>query len=71
MGGMRAAMQMQQLICGIFGVPCPQMLLIGGVDKKIDVDGQLIDPTFQRALTTFLSEFIWISQALFEAKKKQ
>ncbi len=70
MGGMRAAMQMQQLICGIFGVPCPQMLLIGGVEKKIDENGQLIDPTFQRSIDGFLTEFIWLSQSIYEAKRK-
>ncbi len=70
MGGMRAAMQMQQLICGIFGVPCPQMLLIGGVENKIDTDGQLIDPSFQRGIDGFLTEFMWLSQAVFEKKNK-
>jgi NAD(P)H-dependent FMN reductase len=70
MGGMRAAMQMQQLICGLFGVPCPQMLLIGGVENKINADGQLIDPTFKRGIDGFLTEFIWLSKAVFDGKNK-
>jgi len=69
MGGMRAAMQMQQLVCGLFGVTCPQMLLIGGVDKKIDAEGNLLDPSIQKGIDGFLAEFIWLSQAVYEAKK--
>jgi NAD(P)H-dependent FMN reductase len=68
MGGIRAAQQMQQIICGVFGIPCPQMLLIGGVDKKIDADGNLIDSTFEKSVNGFLSEILWLGKALEDKK---
>ncbi len=69
MGGMRAAMQMQQLVCGLFGIPCPQMLITPQVDKKFDTDGNLLDPSFQRNIDTFYTEFNWLALATHSAKK--
>lgn len=67
-GGMRAAMQMQQLVCALFGIPCPQMLIIPQVDKKFDVDGNLVDESFTRNIDNFLSEYLWLAEALNKNK---
>jgi NAD(P)H-dependent FMN reductase len=64
LGGMRAAHQMQQMICAFFGVPCPHMLLIGSVDKKIDENGQKTDESLNRSLDNFTNEFMWLANAL-------
>ena len=42
MGGMRATQQMQLLINALFGIASPHMLVVGGVDKKFDAEGNLV-----------------------------
>lgn len=68
-GGMRAAMQMQQLVCALFGIPCPQMLVTPQADKKFDEDGTLTDAGFTRNTETFLAEYIWLAESLYNARK--
>lgn len=64
MGGMRAAQQLQQMICAFMGIPCPTMLVIPQVDKKFDESGELIDTSFQRAIDNFITEYIWLAEKL-------
>ncbi len=67
-GGIRASQQMQLLICALFGIPCPQMLVIPQVDKKFDNDGKLLDEAFTRNVDNFLMEYLWLAEALFKSK---
>lgn len=64
LGGIRAAMQMQQLVPALFGILSPYMLVIPGVDKKFDEQGTLIDPNFQKSIDLFLREFLWLATQL-------
>ena len=64
LGGVRAAMHMQQLVCALFGVLAPHMLIVPAVDKKIDADGMLVDKEFQRTVDNFITEFIWLAEKL-------
>ena len=64
MGGIRAAMQTQQFIYALFGIGSPYMLITPGVDKKFDVDGNLVDPSFRKSIDTFVSEFLWLAEKL-------
>jgi NAD(P)H-dependent FMN reductase len=50
LGGIRAAMQLQQFIMALFGIPSPYMLITPQIDKKFDADGNLIDTAFQKTL---------------------
>ena len=68
MGGIRAAFGMQNQICGWFGIPCPNMLVIGGMDKKFDADGNLLEEKFLNNIQTFASEFIWLAEAVATKK---
>jgi NAD(P)H-dependent FMN reductase len=63
-GGLRATQQMQLLINALFGIACPQMLVVGQVEKRFDANGQLIDPSFQRQIDLFTKEFIWLAERL-------
>ncbi len=67
-GGIRASQQMQLLICALFGIPCPQMLIIPQVDKKFDVEGNLLDESFTRNVDNFLKEYLWLAEALHKSK---
>ena len=69
-GGLRATQQMQLLVNALFGIACPQMLVVGQVEKKFDPSGQLIDPTFQRQIDLFTKEFIWLAERLYPEANK-
>ena len=64
MGGMRAAQQMQQLVCGLSGIPSPTMLIVPAVDKKFNEQGELIDENFAKSIATFANEFVWLAEAV-------
>ena len=68
MGGIRAAVGMQNQICAWFGIPCPNMLVIGGMDKKFDADGNLLDEKFSNNIMSFSNEFIWLAEAVSTKK---
>ncbi len=64
MGGIRATQQMQLLINALFGVASPHMLVVGGVDKKFDAEGNLLDESYQKSIDIFIREFLWLAQNL-------
>jgi NAD(P)H-dependent FMN reductase len=68
LGGMRAAMQLQQFVMALFGIPSPYMLITPGVDKKFDAEGNLIDGSFQKSIDLFVKEFLWLAEKLVEEK---
>ena len=68
LGGIRAAMQLQQFVMALFGIASPYMLVTPQVDKKFDVEGNLIDPGFQKAVDTFVNEYLWLAEKLVDEK---
>ena len=64
LGGIRASQQMQLLINALFGVASPYMLIVGGVDKKFDADGNLLDPAFHNNIHNFITEYLWLAESL-------
>ncbi|HLP49854.1 MAG TPA: NAD(P)H-dependent oxidoreductase [Chitinophagales bacterium] len=68
MGGIRAAVGMQNQICGWFGIVCPNMLLIPAMDKKFDKEGNLLDEKFMNNIMTFTNEFTWLAEAVYSKK---
>jgi chromate reductase len=68
MGGIRAAVSMQNQICAWFGIACPQMLVVGGMSQKFDADGNLIDEKFINNIKSFTTEFIWLTEAVTSKK---
>jgi NAD(P)H-dependent FMN reductase len=68
LGGMRAAMQLQQFTMALFGIPSPYMLVTPQVDKKFDADGNLVDLSFQKSIDTFVKEFLWLAEKVAEEK---
>ena len=67
-GGLRATQQMQLLVNALFGIACPQMLVVGQVEKKFDPEGNQIDPAFTRQIDLFTKEFIWLAEHLCPEK---
>ncbi len=64
LGGIRASQQLQLLICALFGIPSPYMLITPQVDKKFDKEGSLIDESFSNSIHNFASEFLWLAERL-------
>jgi hypothetical protein len=67
---MRAAMQLQLLICALFGVPSPQMLVTPQTNKKFDETGKLLDKSFAGKIDTFLTEYLWLAETVYSGKQK-
>jgi hypothetical protein len=65
---MRAAMQLQQFTMALFGIPSPYMLITPQVDKKFDTEGNLVDPSFQKSIDTFVNEYLWLAEKLVNEK---
>ena len=65
-GGLRATQQLQLLVNALFGIACPNMLVVGQVEKKFDAEGNLLDPAFQKQIDFFTQEFLWLAEHLSE-----
>lgn len=70
LGGIRAAVAMQNQICAWFGIPCPHMLVVGNMTQKFDTEGKLTDQKFGNNILSFVTEFLWLAEAV-QAKKSQ
>ena len=64
LGGIRASQQLQLLIGALFGIPSPFMLVTPQVDKKFDMNANLVDGSFQHSINTFIHEFLWLAERL-------
>jgi NAD(P)H-dependent FMN reductase len=69
LGGMRAAMNMQELVLGVSGFALPQMLLVGNLPQRFDEAGNLIDPAFEKSVNNFLNSFLWLAEAVVAKKE--
>lgn len=68
LGGVRAALQLQELIYALFGIGSPYMLVIPQVDKKFDTEGNLVDTTFGKSVDLFINEFLWLAEKVVDEK---
>ncbi|MBL7827436.1 MAG: NAD(P)H-dependent oxidoreductase [Saprospiraceae bacterium] len=68
LGGIRAALSMQQLVLGVGGFPIPQMLTVPQVAQKFDENGTVLDPAMQQRIGTYLGHFLWLAEAVSEKK---
>jgi NAD(P)H-dependent FMN reductase len=66
LGGVRAALQLQELIFALFGIGSPYMLVTPQVDKKFDENGNLLDANFQKSIDIFIREFVWLAEKIVD-----
>ncbi len=64
LGGIRASQQMQLLVNALFGIASPYLLIVGGVDKRFDVEGNLVDQSFHNSVHNFIAEYLWLAENL-------
>jgi chromate reductase, NAD(P)H dehydrogenase (quinone) len=67
LGGIRSAMQLQELVYALFGVGSPYMLVTPQV-KKFDEEGNLLDQNFKKSIDIFINEFIWLAEKIVDEK---
>lgn len=70
MGGIRGAIQMQQLILALFGYPIPEMMLVPRVRTHIDEKGNVLDDEFDRKMDDYLTTFLPFAAAISDARIK-
>jgi NAD(P)H-dependent FMN reductase len=58
LGGIRAAMSLQQLILAIQAYPQPQMLTVGDLEEQLNPLGEIINPRFEKQMDSFVNAFI-------------
>jgi len=68
MGGIRASQQLLELVPALFGIASPYMLIVPAVDKKFDVNGNLLEPSFENNIHNFVSEFLWLAEKIVVEK---
>ena len=68
MGGLRATQQLLLLVPALFGIASPYMLVVPGVDKKFDKEGNLVDQSFHHSVHNFISEFLWLAERVVKDK---
>jgi NAD(P)H-dependent FMN reductase len=64
LGGIRGALNMQELALAVQAYALPQMLLVPQVTNKFDTIGTITDELFNKQLNLFVTELIWISEAV-------
>jgi hypothetical protein len=64
MGGIRASQQLLGLVPALFGIASPYMLIVPAVDKKFDVNGNLLELSFENNIHNFVSEFLWLAERI-------
>jgi hypothetical protein len=55
---------MQLLVNALFGIASPYLLVVGGVDKRFDAEGNLLDQSFQNMIHNFITEYLWLAESL-------
>ena len=68
LGGIRAALQLQQLVYALFGIGSPHLLITPQIDKKLDAEGRLLDESFRASIDLFIKEFLWLAEHVAEEK---
>ncbi len=61
-GGMRAALHLQQYVAALFGILCPQMLIVPRAHEKFSEEGTLTDDSFRKSVDAFTREFLWLAE---------
>lgn len=68
LGGIRGAMQLQQFVLALFGIPSPYMLVTPQIEKKFSAEGNLLDDGFQKSIDTFVNEYLWLAESVVKEK---
>lgn len=71
MGGIRAALHMQQLVLALFAYPIPQMLLVPDVQDKFNAAGEFTDEAFTKKIDAYIKDYLWFAGAIADKKARE
>lgn len=63
-GGARGTQSLLLLVPALFGIASPSLLIVPNIDKKFDANNQLIEPSFEKQIHSFITEFLWLGEQL-------
>lgn len=69
LGGTRSTQQLLLYVPALFGIASPYLLITPHVDKKFDTAGNLIDESFSSPINTFVHEFLFLAERLYNPCK--
>jgi len=69
MGGMRSTQALLLLVPALFGIACPNMLVVPQMDKKFTENGSLVDANFEPQIQNFTQNFMWLANSLHSAQQ--
>jgi NAD(P)H-dependent FMN reductase len=64
LGGARATQSLLLFVAALFGIACPQMLIVPAMDKKFGENNELLDAAFEKNIHQFTSEYMWLVEKL-------
>lgn len=67
MNGIRGALSLQRQVLNYGGFPLPKMLTVGSVHTHFK-DGELDSPQLSDQIDSYLSEFLWLAEAVYSKK---
>lgn len=70
MGGINASTEMQQLVLSLGAYPMPYKLLVSNVQHAFGESGEIKDEFLSKSMDRFVSEFIWLAEAIRDKKLK-
>lgn len=70
LGGINASTDMQQLVLSLGGFPMPYKLLVPSVQHAFGENGEVKDEFLSKSMDKFVSEFIWLAEAIRDRKLK-
>ncbi|MCW3124691.1 MAG: hypothetical protein JWO03_349 [Bacteroidetes bacterium] len=71
LGGINASTEMQQLVLSLGAYPMPYKLLVSNVQYAFDEKGELKDDQLSKSMDKFVTEFVWLTDAILDKKKKE
>ena len=64
LGGARCTQSLLLLVPALFGIASPNLLIVPSIDKKFNEENELIDPSFEKQIHVFVTEFLWLAERL-------
>lgn len=64
LGGARCTQTLLLYVPALFGVASPNLLIVSFIDKKFNEQNELIDPSFEKQIHVFITEFLWLAERL-------
>ena len=62
LGGARCTQTLLLYVPALFGVASPNLLIVPFIDKKFNEQNELTDPSFEKQIHVFITEFLWLAE---------